>query len=55
MARTGRSGLSHEQKTELWRGWRAGEPLSDIGRASGKHAGSVFGVVAANAGFAPAP
>jgi hypothetical protein len=55
MARTGRSGLSHEQKAELWRRWRAGEPLSDIGRALGKHAGSVFGVVAADGGFAPAP
>lgn len=55
MARTGRPGLSHEQKTELWRRWKAGETLSDIGRALGKHAASVFGVVAAKGGFAPMP
>lgn len=53
MARTGRPGLSHEQKAELWRRWKAGETLSDIGRALGKHAASVFGVVAAKGGFAP--
>lgn len=55
MARTGRPGLSHEQKAELWQRWKAGETLSDIGRALGKHAASVFGVVAAKGGFAPAP
>lgn len=55
MARTGRPGLSQEQKAELWRRWKAGETLSDIGRALGKHAASVFGVVAAKGGFAPAP
>ena len=53
MARTGRPGLSHEQKVELWRRWKAGEKLSDIGRAFGKHAASVFGVVASKSGFAP--
>jgi IS30 family transposase len=45
--------LSLEQKAELWRRWKAGETLSDIGRALGKHAASVFGVVAAKGGFAP--
>jgi len=55
MARTGRPGLSHEQKTELWQRWKAGETLSDIGRALGKHAASVFGVIAAKGGFAPVP
>jgi IS30 family transposase len=55
MARTGRPGLSQEQKVELWRRWKAGETLSEIGRALGKHAASVFGVVAAKGGFAPAP
>ena len=54
MARTGRPGLSHEQKAELWRRWKAGETLSDIGRALGKHAASVFGVVLAKGGVAPA-
>ena len=55
MARTGRPGLSHEQKVELWQRWKAGETLSDIGRALGKHAASVFGVIAAKGGFAPVP
>ena len=55
MARTGRSGMSHEMKAELWRRWKAGKTLSDIGRALGKHAASVFGVVVAKGGFAPVP
>ena len=55
MARTGRPGLSTEQKRELWARWKAGESLSDISRALGKHAGSVFGVVLAKGGIAPPP
>ena len=55
MARTGRPGLSLDQKSELWRRWKAGETLSDIGRALGKHAASVFGVVTAKGGFSPVP
>src|SRR4030066_304407 len=35
-----RSGLSASQKAELWQRWKAGQSLSDIGRALGKHAGS---------------
>lgn len=55
MSRTGRPGLSHAQKAELWQRWKAGESLSDIGRALGKHAASVFGVIAGKGGFAPVP
>ena len=55
MSRTGRPDLSHEQKAELWRRWKAGETLGDIGRALGKHAASVFGVISAQGGFAPVP
>lgn len=55
MARTGRPGLSHDHKIELWRRWKAGETLSDIGQALGKHAASVFGVISAKGGFAPMP
>lgn len=55
MARTGRPGLSGEQKRELWTRWKQGQSFSDIGRALGKHAASVFGVVAAKGGIAPAP
>ena len=54
MARTGRPGLSGEQKRELWTRWKQGQSLSDIGRALGKHAASVLGVVAAKGGIAPA-
>jgi IS30 family transposase len=53
MARTGRPGLSAEQKRELWTWWKDGQSLSDIGRALGKHAASVFGVLAAKGGIAP--
>jgi IS30 family transposase len=53
MARTGRPGLLAEQKRELWVRWKDGQSLSDIGRALGKHAGSVFGVLQAQGGIAP--
>ena len=53
MARTGRPGMSAEQKNELWHRWKAGETLSEIGRSLGKHAASVFGVVIAKGGIAP--
>lgn len=53
MARTGRPGLSAEQKRELWIRWKDGQSLSDIGRALGKRAGSVFGVLQAKGGIAP--
>ena len=53
MARTGRPGLSLHQKKELWQRWKDGQSLSDIGRALGKHAASVFGVLLAKGGIAP--
>src|ERR1700710_3035920 len=53
MAQLGRPGLSPQQKAELWRRWKAGESLSDIGRALGKHAASVFGVLLSKGGIAP--
>lgn len=53
MAELGRSGLSTGQKAELWRRWKDGESLSDIGRALGKHAASVFGFVQRQGGIAP--
>ena len=55
MSRTGRPGLSHAQKAELWQRWKAEESLSAIGRALGKHAAPVFGVIAGKGGFAPVP
>jgi IS30 family transposase len=54
MAQRGRPGLSPEQKWELWSRWKAGESLSEIGRALGKQPGSIHGVVASNGGYVPA-
>src|SRR2546423_8672867 len=54
MARRGRPGLSAQQKKELWSRWRRGESLSEIGRALGEHAGSIYGVLAASGGITPA-
>jgi IS30 family transposase len=45
--------LSARQKKELWSRWRRGQSLSEIGRALGKHAGSVYGVLAASGGITP--
>lgn len=53
MPRTGRPGLSYQEKNELWCRWRSGQTLSEIGRALNKHAGSVHGVLAATGGIEP--
>lgn len=53
MAQMGRPGLSAAQKAELWQRWKQGQSLSEIGRALGKHAGSIHGVVSWNGGFIP--
>lgn len=55
MPRTGRPGLSKQQKAELWNRWKSGQSLSDIGRALDRHAGSVHGVLAATGGIEPRP
>jgi IS30 family transposase len=54
MGQMGRPGLSLGQKKELWRRWKEGQSLSEIGRALGRHAGSIHGVVKANGGIVPA-
>lgn len=51
MARLGRPGLSDMQRRELWERWRAGDSISDIGRALFKHPGSVHGVLALDGGI----
>lgn len=45
MARMGRPGMSDAQKRELWERWKAGESISQIGRALAKPPGSVFTVL----------
>lgn len=54
MAQMGRPGLTLSQKKELWQRWKEGQSLSEIGRALGKHAGSIHGVIKVNGGIVPA-
>ena len=53
MARMGRPGLSDKEKAELWKRWQAGQSLSEIVVALGKHAGSIHGVISLKGGIAP--
>ena len=53
MAQLGRPGLSASQKAELWKRWKEGQSLSDIGRALHKVPASIYGVVRSQGGFAP--
>ena len=53
MAHMGRPGLSTVQKADLWQRWKQRQSLSEIGRALGKHAGSIQGVLSSNRGFIP--
>ena len=50
-----RYGLSIAKKGELWARWKAGESMSDIGRALGKHPGSIFAFLAVQGGIVRAP
>src|SRR5271170_1748068 len=49
-----RFGLSGVQKSELWRRWKAGQPLHEIGRVFGKSHSSIRCVVSLQGGFVPA-
>ena len=55
MAQLGRPGLLSSQKAEAGEQWKRGKSLSDMGRALGKHAGSIHGIIAANGGIVPLP
>lgn len=54
MARRGRAGLSHEQKSELWKRWKAGDCAADIARALEVPGNRVSHVLSAAGGIAPA-
>lgn len=55
MDRVGRpNSTTSEQRGEIWRRWKEGQSLSDIGRALGNMPGSVYHVVKANGGYVPA-
>ena len=45
--------MSAQQKKELWNRWKDGQSLSEIGRALGKHAGSIHTVLSGYGGIAP--
>ena len=49
-----RFGLSAMQKSELWRRWKAGQSLHEIGRALGKQHTVVHFLLAQHGGIAPA-
>src|SRR6202158_4033102 len=49
-----RRGLSAPQKAELWKRWKAGQSLNEIGRALGKDHVVVHFVLARHGGIAPA-
>ncbi len=50
MSRGKRFGLSAMQKSDLWRRWKAGQSLHEIGRAFGKSHSSIR---CDNRGFSP--
>ncbi len=50
-----RHGLSMKARDDLWARWKAGESMSDIGRALGKHPGSIFTFLAVQGGIARPP
>jgi IS30 family transposase len=47
-------GLSAEQRTDIWRRWKAGESLHEIGRAFGKDHGSIQFLLSKHGGIVPA-
>ena len=49
-----RYGLSPAQKTDIWRRWKAGESLHEIGRALVKDHGSIHFLLSQHGGIAPA-
>ena len=49
-----RYGLSAEQRTDIWRRWKAGESLHEIGRAFGKDHGSIHFLLSQHGGIVPA-
>jgi len=48
-----RHGLSAEQKVDIWRRWKAGESMHEIGRAFDKDHGSIQFLLGKHGGIAP--
>lgn len=53
MARKNRRSLAAEVRQDIWLRWKAGESLSDIGRAVNKVPSSIHHVIAENGGVTP--
>ena len=53
MSQQKRSRLSSTQKTDIWRRWKAGQSLHEIGRAYGKPHPSIRGVLLPRGGIPP--
>src|SRR6202049_1592955 len=54
MAQGKRNRLSAEQRADMWRRWKAGESLHEIGRAFGKGHGSIRFLLTQRGGLSPA-
>src|SRR6202790_3543094 len=54
MAEGKRNRLSAEQRIDMWRRWKAGESLHEIGRAFGKGHGSIRFLLTERGGIVPA-
>jgi IS30 family transposase len=52
---TQRRALSMTAKADMWARWKAGESMSDIGRALGKPPASIFALLAVHGGIARPP
>src|ERR1035437_7168870 len=55
MQRVRRSRMTVGDKAEIWKRWKQGQSLSEIGRAIDRIPGAVFHVVRARGGIPPAP
>lgn len=55
MARMGRPGLTAPERVELWKRWKRGESLSDIGKILERKPGSIHYIVSSRGGIAPVP
>jgi hypothetical protein len=53
MAQGKRNRLSAEQRADMWRRWKAGESLHEIGRAFGKGHGSIRFLLTQRGGIVP--
>ena len=54
MNRARHYGLSSEEKADIWRRWKTGESLHEIGRVFSKDHGSIHFLLAQHGGIAPA-